>query len=765
MAAGIWDAASFSPCAISDMGYEGLLAKSIPSRQGSPHVCLLLSHLQATWTSAHAILAVTGDAQLAAVGLNSTQYRHRLARIVLLGAAVHDLGKANDHFQSLVRGHRRIDQPQGMRHEWVTGWVLCQPLWQQWLTSALDQPEDWPLVRWAACGHHRQPLPSAAPEGSGIHLTVLLAHPDMVQVCDWLGQAFGLPAASPPLEDVVLKLFGGVGNVFYSLQRTMQDDQAAWRDMSPEDQRLLAVAKACLIAADVGGSSLPPAGKEPGEWIRHALSLAPSAPELEAIVQRALDGRALRPFQQDVAQQGQTVPIVLAGCGSGKTLGAYLWAARNHAGRRLYFCYPTTGTATEGFRDYLAELDLDARLVHSRAVVDMELILGSGDEPDGQDLLARLESIESWRTPVVSCTVDTVLGLIQNQRRGLYAWPALAKAAVVFDEIHLYDQQLFGALLRFLQACPGLPCLLMTASLPRGRLAALIACLEGSGRPVRVIRGPADLEGLQRYTSEGIQSREHGVAAIRTAVSTGQKVLVICNTVDRTMALAEELQDLAPAVYHSRFRYEDRVCRHRDVIDAFRRNGPALTICTQVAEVSLDISADLLVTDLAPIPALIQRLGRLNRRSSPEHPLPAKPFLLFRPPHPLPYTGEDLELAEQWLLRLGTAPLSQQNLADAWETLDRSPVPAAIGSAWLDGGPLTQLGQLREVSPGLTVLLAGDADAVRRNARLALRYALPMPPPGGADWKTWPQVLSMPVSPAECIEYDPKGGARWRRRK
>ena len=92
------------------------------------------------------------------------------------------------------------------------------------------------------------------------------------------------------------------------------------------------------------------------------------------------------------------------------------------------------------------------------------------------------------------------------------------------------------------------------------------------------------------------------------------KVLWVCNTVARVMDAATRAADLAPMLYHSRFKYEDRVARHQALINAFRAKGPALAICSQVAEMSLDLSADLLVTDLAPVPAMIQRLGRLNRR-------------------------------------------------------------------------------------------------------------------------------------------------------
>lgn len=102
--------------------------------------------------------------------------------------------------------------------------------------------------------------------------------------------------------------------------------------------------KVCLVAADVAGSTLPRQVADPGAWIERALPVAgvpaPAVPRGD----RRLDGR------RDV-RPGRLRP--------GKTLAAYRWAADRHPGHRLYFCYPTTGTATEGFKDSLYPLDLE----------------------------------------------------------------------------------------------------------------------------------------------------------------------------------------------------------------------------------------------------------------------------------------------------------------------------------------------------------------------------------------------------------------------
>jgi CRISPR-associated endonuclease/helicase Cas3 len=138
-----------------------------------------------------------------------------------------------------------------------------------------------------------------------------------------------------------------------------------------------------------------------------------------------------------------------------------------------------------------------------------------------------------------------------------------------------------------------------------------------------------------------------------------REVLWVRNRVDWANHTFTECRKRYPSLYvdlyHSRFRYKDRSVRHRRVIDHFKTtDAGAILIATQVAEMSLDLSADLLITDLAPIPSLIQRLGRLNRRSVPEHPQPPQPALVRTLPHgevhvELPYEKTELDKARQWL--------------------------------------------------------------------------------------------------------------------
>src|SRR5437763_14627776 len=95
----------------------------------------LSGHLADVLEAATRVLDATGDDQLRALGLDPDQYRDRLRQCVRLAAAVHDIGKANDHFQGMIRGVRDVRQnPQGLRHEWVS--VLILQALKDWLLSA-----------------------------------------------------------------------------------------------------------------------------------------------------------------------------------------------------------------------------------------------------------------------------------------------------------------------------------------------------------------------------------------------------------------------------------------------------------------------------------------------------------------------------------------------------------------------------------------------------------------------------------------------------
>ncbi len=772
--------------------HERLLAKKVERGEAVPHLATLRGHLQSVHSAAEAITDVAGVAMLETFGIDADQLP-RFRKIVTLAAAVHDIGKANDHFLGmLTRAADRADNDyrQAVRHEWLTWWWLHQPHVREWAEQSLEHPDDWYLVLCCVAGHHpkfgRSTPPDHAEGGSKIKL--LFGHSDFGQVLDWLSEVTAAETKLPRGPDVILRCAQGLNDdavaeihrQFVAVRTHI--DNLGWGERD-DWQHLCAAAKACLVAADVAGSALSDRQSSVvahTRWIVDQLQVQPAVDDIEQLVKERLGDHDERPFQTEVAAAGARVTLVTAGCGSGKTVAAWLWAARQCPQQRVFFCYPTTGTATEGFRGYLfaEQTKLGAKLFHSRAPIDFDVILNA--EPDEDDASLQISSLEAWGTPLVCCTVDTVLGIMQNQRRGLHAWPALAQSAFVFDEIHAYDDKLFGSLLRFLNDLLGLRVLLMTASLPAPRLKAIEEVLNDQDDQLHVIRGPAKLEQLPRYHRFDPADVHQ---AIVDEIHVGGRVLYICNVVDRAMAVADEFAEFHPLIYHSRFRYEDRVEQHKAVVGAFDRDSTkgCLAVCTQVAEMSLDISATLLVTEICPVPALIQRLGRLNRHAQPasegEKEPPTMPFSVIEPLQDdgsiavMPYSDEEEDYGDwptqtrEWLDALGTKDIHQKTLADAWSNIATADVDAElITSTWIEGGPATVVDSLRESSFSVTVVRPGD-DAARVTGHKSelTRVAIPMPPPPFKGWQDWRHRNGYLVPPADKITYNNQRGAQWNR--
>ena len=458
---------------------DRLLAKSCRAGVTPVASATLAGHIADVLESVEAILDATGPEQLKALGLSPASHEAPFRSAVRLAAAIHDLGKANDHFQAAVRGeHSHV---QGLRHEWVGYLLLTLSDLREWLSSHLEMPELFFLALWAMTGHHPaygRLAPREPPSGALPQIEVLCEHPDFLAALTVIEERLGLPQAPRiPAQTYSLRRLDP-GNAYRQLQRALRDDTRRFERFTPSQRRLLAACKACLIAADVAGSALPrelPASHDRQRWIGEVLSVQPDPQDLRSLVEERLQGQTLWGFQRALADTEASSPpprvtLVLAGCGSGKTAAAYLWAASSAPRRRLFFCYPTTGTATEGFRGYLFDPELarsrhGARLFHSRAAVDYTMVLGT---PEDDDDGLRIESLRNWSVPLACCTADTVLGLLHNHRRSLFAWPAMAQAAFVFDEIHAYDDRMFATLLRLIDVMEGAPILLMTAEREQG---------------------------------------------------------------------------------------------------------------------------------------------------------------------------------------------------------------------------------------------------------------------------------------------------------
>ncbi len=361
------------------------------------------------------------------------------------------------------------------------------------------------------------------------------------------------------------------------------------------------------------------------------------------------------------------VYVLEAPMGLGKTEAAlaaayHLICAGNASG--LYFALPTQATSSrihERVGAFLARIGPRApRLVHGGSwLLDkhLEFPLFRATQPNGQRREARdwfASTKRALLAPFGVGTVDQALLGVIAVRHFFVRHFALAGKVVILDEIHSYDVftgTLIEALIRALRK---LRCtvIILSATLTGERREKLLGNLKPeffkASEPVAVINGVAAEGRIQPHPIElGTSSSLVRIrfrpemslfADALGAARKGACVLWICNTVDRAQAtyrtLCGERREGDPALglLHSRFPFfrrqelEETWMRRLGKDRQYRPNG-CLLIGTQVVEQSVDLDADLLISELAPTDMLFQRLGRLWRHRQ-EKPRPiAQPEL------------------------------------------------------------------------------------------------------------------------------------------
>ncbi|BAZ16465.1 hypothetical protein NIES4071_83420 [Calothrix sp. NIES-4071] len=792
-------------------GFKPLLAKSLPKKGSKDYseqargAAKYTGHISLVMQAADVLVEVLGEQILKQLGLIDVDLKY-FAKTVKLGAYLHDWGKANQHFQEMVywksldlqskepkvvnfkKVLKELAQThsdrQMLRHEIISGILALQvPSIKEWLGKCEDV--DLVAAVWAAMGHHLKtgvnkddkPAEFIAEisDGTGGELNIYTHHQDFEAILKMGCKYLGLPEQLPELP----KETWSKSELQTALNLLRDEFIKLESNLTWEQQKFIAAVKATVMAADLAGSALPLVEEDFKSWMQEVLSLTLSSEEIQRLVNQRLEGQPLRPFQKKIAQASRRVTLVKAGCGTGKTVGAYAWAEKWAVNRKLFFCYPTTGTASQGFIDYAEGTDIEAELMHSRADLDRELLF-SGDSDESEGIDARLSAFTAWRKKLLVCTVDTVLGLIQNNRKPLYAWTAIAQSAFVFDEVHAYDARLFGALLEFIKTFRGAPILLMSASFTPGQLTKIREAMAELGEKIdEPIEGPEELEKLKRYEirqlTEVSDSKDMPEVweSVLEALKNRQKVLWVTNSVQSCIDLYRQAKiqvqklpvEANPLIYHSRFRYRDRVSKHKAVIDAFRTNEPVLAITTQVCEMSLDLSADLLVSAMAPFSALIQRLGRLNRRmSKPEEGTGLA--IIYPWKNNKPYKATELNTGKDLLNRLtDKSAVSQHDLSEIAAELS-SNIPESVKSIWLEGNWCAYPDFLRQPGYTVTVLLQDDLTSIKdaallRSDKSFMREAQGWSVPVHIDKNLydWRRIKFYPIAAPEDIYYSEETGA------
>ncbi|MCI0447582.1 CRISPR-associated helicase Cas3' [bacterium] len=198
-----------------------------------------------------------------------------------------------------------------------------------------------------------------------------------------------------------------------------------------------------------------------------------------------------------------------------------------------------------------------------------------------------------------------------------------AGAAFIFDEVHCYEPDRMAMILeftRYLHERFKSKFLFMSATLPTMIQNHLRNVLNTSS----IIVASSELQKeCSRHIVHVVEGDLQGsLDQMANFFAHGKSVLVVCNTVKRAQQAYLRLKEITSTedivLIHGRFNARDRLEKERIIKTATGLDSPLrhpiIVVSTQVVEVSLNIDLDVLFSDPAPLEALFQRLGRINRK-------------------------------------------------------------------------------------------------------------------------------------------------------
>ena len=301
--------------------------------------------------------------------------------------------------------------------------------------------------------------------------------------------------------------------------------------------------------------------------------------------------------------------LAMAPTGSGKTEAALLWASRKNRQDKVIYLLPTRVTANAIYKrlqDYFSNKNVS--IVHSSAFyLQKELNEASYQYID-------YLRDKTFFKPFTICTIDQVLTMGFNMGYWeLKSFHAI-NAKIIIDEIHLYSPYTLGltvATMRYLKTEFSASFYIMSATMPSKLLDLLSGTLSTDN--LKIIE---DKE-LLNQSNNIFEVREKSVDELHTEIEneikSGKKVMIVVNTVAEAIRLYEKYKKFHPICYHSKFINKDKTKKETMIFDNEKKGGGTVLIATQIVEVSLDIDYDILFTENAPIDAIIQRAGRINR--------------------------------------------------------------------------------------------------------------------------------------------------------
>lgn len=524
-------------------------------------------------------------------------------------AILHDLGKIHQEFQKRLNGDK---DAYPIRHEIISLWFCI---------NFLDLPTD---ELFAIATHHKGIIDRYSKGRLEINvLTKYLEHLYELQkdllTKDTLEKWLNLNGIKIPFKNSEI-----TKNISKEFRQILDSSYQPKVLKSENERRDLSFTRALMIASDHIGS----ARKENAIPDYKEITLKDFQPKK--------DGNyfPFRSFQKKL--QDITTDVILhAPTGSGKTEAALNWVYANQSkNSRLFYLLPYTASinAMVGrLQEVYGEETVTA--LHSKTLDFFYQQLSDEDsnfdkayEKIEQEAKTRKSLSAELFYPVKVATLHQILKTSLKGKGWELALYDYKNALFIVDEFHTYDALLTGMLLASIKLFRRLfsaKFFFMSATIPDFMLRLIVdEIFDGNNnalmRPDRSKEDDKVIMDRKRHQiyCKANQTIEDNTGLIKSYLERYFSVLIIVNNVKTAQKLFEEISfNGSIQLLHSGFNREDRIKIEQLITNKEVSKRPQLLIATQAVEVSLDIDYDIAFIENAPIDALIQRFGRVNRAS------------------------------------------------------------------------------------------------------------------------------------------------------
>ncbi len=347
-----------------------------------------------------------------------------------------------------------------------------------------------------------------------------------------------------------------------------------------------------------------------------------SASETEIIyavsnINEILNFKEYRSIQRK-AMSAKGSAILIAPTGYGKTEASLLWSDNNQnnvKGKRVFYLLPYTASINAMYNRMKKSFgDNKVALLHGKAVYFLYKEFSKSGE-DYNTVVEKAKTRYNLSQKIFKPYKVLTPFQILKHFFGIGGFEQhigeMAGGLFILDEVHTYDPHTTALILETLKLLKEnykTEILIMSATLPK-----FLKQIFSTELDIKCLIKP-DIQELKKIARHRVKIVNGDIFSnidkIIQDIKNNAKVLVVCNTVNNAQRVYNVLKNYTDrkALLHSRFTLKDREMIEQCIDEV------QLLVGTQAIEVSLDIDFDVLYTEPAPLDALIQRFGRVNRK-------------------------------------------------------------------------------------------------------------------------------------------------------